>query len=79
MTRLLLFVQLFCIVTDCKYLILIFCILIQELELAHTKAEDNGEQKIQESASRDTLENEISALRSEISSLKQKGCSGSII
>ncbi|XP_074333770.1 uncharacterized protein LOC141671422 isoform X2 [Apium graveolens] len=47
-----------------------------ELELARKKADD-GEKKIEELASRDTLENEISSLRSEISSLKQKDCSGS--
>ncbi|KAK1377362.1 hypothetical protein POM88_033555 [Heracleum sosnowskyi] len=44
----------------------------EELELARKKTEDDSDKNNQDFASRDTLDKEISALRSEISSLKQK-------
>ncbi|KAK1375650.1 hypothetical protein POM88_031843 [Heracleum sosnowskyi] len=51
--------------------------LSEELEQERKRAEDKGDKKIEDPASRVTLENEISALRSEISSLKQSCSSGS--
>lgn len=51
--------------------------LSEELEQERKRAENKGDEKIEDPASRVTLENEISALRSEISALKQSCSSGS--